>query len=116
MLSSRSGVCSFHGKHMRGSAQNPCVAKFQTGFADWRALPTVLYRSRCREDRSIPEFLMAEKHDSWWAHGLLAVIIAGLFAAIPFWTHGLSIQVAAAIAAIIFLAVLLAYALVVRAK
>ncbi len=59
---------------------------------------------------------MAEGRDPWWTHVYLATIIAGGFAAVPFWTRGLSIEVATVAAAIIFPLIIAAYIFVVRGK
>ena len=53
---------------------------------------------------------------SWWAHIPLAVFIAACFAAVPFWAHGISVEMATMIAAGIFPAVLVVYAMVMRGK
>jgi hypothetical protein len=45
---------------------------------------------------------------------LLGVIIAALFAAVPFWTYGLTLHQAAATSTVIFPLVLAAYAYVLR--
>lgn len=57
---------------------------------------------------------MTEYKASRWAHVALATFIASGFAAVPFWTHGLSLAVASVAAAVIFPAVIVAYVFVMR--
>jgi len=54
-----------------------------------------------------------EKHPLW-THILLAVLIASLFAAVPFWTHGLTSGQATAIATVIFPLIIAAYVYIMR--
>jgi hypothetical protein len=59
---------------------------------------------------------MAEARSPWWSHVVLATTIAGGFAAVPFWTRGLSIEAATVAALIIFLSIVAAYIFVMRAS
>jgi hypothetical protein len=44
-----------------------------------------------------------DKNDlRWWQIIIIATVVAGVFAAIPFWTVGLSLQTAGIIAMVIF--------------
>ena len=58
---------------------------------------------------------MAEdKITGWAAHAILASIIAGGFAAVPFWTWGVTLREAGIAAPIIFVLVIGAYVYVMR--
>jgi hypothetical protein len=46
---------------------------------------------------------------SWFGFAFMGVMIAALFAAVPFWTHGLTVKQATVAAAVIFPLVLIAY-------
>lgn len=46
----------------------------------------------------------------WLGYGCIGILVAGLFAAVPFWTLGLTLDQATVAAAIIFPLVLIAYA------
>jgi formate/nitrite transporter FocA (FNT family) len=53
----------------------------------------------------------AEMHrvGSWLGHAFMAAMIAGLFAVVPFWTHGLTLDQATKAAVVIFPLVIFAY-------
>lgn len=53
---------------------------------------------------------------SWWSHIVLATIIATGFAAIPFWTRGISLELAEVAAIIIFPVIIVIYILVAKGK
>jgi hypothetical protein len=57
---------------------------------------------------------MSADNPPWWTHFLLATIIAGIFAALPFWTRGLSVEMAKVAAMIIFPLVIAVYIFAVR--
>jgi hypothetical protein len=45
---------------------------------------------------------MTEDKIPWWTHVIAALVVALLFAAVPFWTHGLSVSDATICAGVIF--------------
>jgi hypothetical protein len=49
-----------------------------------------------------------------WTHVVLVTMLAGIFAAVPFWVIGLPLWIAETLAAIIFPGVIVAYILVMR--
>jgi hypothetical protein len=59
---------------------------------------------------------MSKSKNPWWTHIFLATVIAGGFAAIPFWTRGLSLELAELAAIVIFPSIIVAYILIVREK
>jgi hypothetical protein len=56
---------------------------------------------------------MQQDNIPWWGHVIAATVIASLFAAVPFWTHGLTLMGATICAGIIFPAVVVLYTYVV---
>jgi hypothetical protein len=59
---------------------------------------------------------MIEDKHPWWAHVILATIFAGCFAAVPFWTRGLSLHIASIAAMFIFPSMIVVYISVMRGK
>jgi hypothetical protein len=59
---------------------------------------------------------VAEDRNPWWTHIFPATVIAGGFAAVPFWTRGLSLEIATVAAGIIFPLMIVAYIYVVTGK
>jgi hypothetical protein len=53
---------------------------------------------------------MTKDEPSWWAYAVVVIVIAGLFAAVPFWMHGLTISEAKIAAMVIFPIVVAAFA------
>jgi hypothetical protein len=59
---------------------------------------------------------VAESRDPWWSHIFMAAFIAGGFAAVPFWTRGLSLEIATVVALVIFPSVVVVYIFVAKSK
>jgi hypothetical protein len=59
---------------------------------------------------------MRDNKIPWWFHVIAATAIAGGFAAVPFWTWGLTVQMAGIAAAVIFPSIIVAYVLAMRGK
>ena len=59
---------------------------------------------------------MDDKNTPWWAHVVLATMIAAGFSAVPFWIIGLPLKFAEVAATIIFPLVIVAYVLIMKSK
>ncbi len=60
--------------------------------------------------------MSTESGSPWWSHVVVATIIASGFAAVLFWTRGLSVEVATVASLIIFPSIIAAYIFVMRGK
>jgi hypothetical protein len=56
---------------------------------------------------------MTKDDPPWWAYAFVVIVIAGLFAAVPFWTHGSTISEAKIAAMAVFPIVIAAFAFVI---
>lgn len=59
---------------------------------------------------------MSDDKIPWWFHVIMATLIASGFAAVPFWTWGLTVQMAGIAAAVILPSIIVAYILATRGK
>jgi hypothetical protein len=59
---------------------------------------------------------MTEEHIPWWFHVLAATFIAACFAAVPFWTRGLTVQIAGIAAVVIFPSIIVVYIVAMKRK